>query len=103
MLITHTQGATFSYSGYATLPSGVWDAEAAIGREDGSKVDDLQVTLTPLGSVGPSGETHALALYLGPAATAAWPVEKLVSRVWFTDADGERVPSPIFEVQVERG
>lgn len=103
MLLTHTQGATFSYAGTATLPAGTWTAAASVGRADGSKVSDFTVTLAPLGSVGPAGETHSLLLSATAAVTLTWPIEELVARVWFTDADGVKLPSPQLTVQVEKG
>lgn len=101
--IEHRRGATFSYTGTATLPSGTWSAACSLEQSDGTLVDNLVVTLTPLGTPGPAGETHALLLEKAAASTAIWPLGAIVGDILFTDAGGVVLPSGKFTVNVTRG
>lgn len=101
--IEHRRGTTFSWAGTATLPAGTWTAASALEKNDGTAVAALTVTLTPLGTPGPSGETHALVLEASAAAQAAWPIGTLVGDIVFTEAAGLVLATSRFTVAVVRG
>lgn len=101
--IPHRRGATFSYTGFATLPAGTWTAACALETSLGALVEALTVTLTPLGTPGPNGETHAMLLEAPAANSAAWPLATIVGDITFTDSNGVVLCSPPFAVVVQRG
>lgn len=101
--IEHRRGATFSWAGTATLPAGTWSAAAALEKSDGTAVATLAVTLTPLGTPGANGETHALTLEASAGAQAAWPIGTLVGDIVFTEASGLVLATGRFTVAVVRG
>ena len=104
VVIEFRRGATFSYVGTAKLPAGSgWSGASSLELLDGTPVADLVVTLVPLETPTAAGHTHSLALFKYAASAAAWPLGAIVGDILFTDADGVKVPSSTFTVNVVRG
>lgn len=92
-VITHKQGATFSWGGTVLLPAGAWTATCEARDRDDVVRGTLQVALAPLEE--PTEEaSHSILITCAPTATALWPVAKLDCDVRFTDASVVPVVQP---------
>lgn len=101
--INHKRGATFSYSGLVTLPTGTWTASCDLDNPVGVKVSDTTVTLSVLGSPGANGETHSILIEVAASTTANWPVGTLSGDIRFQDNAGVIVFTSTFYISVTKG
>ena len=96
-------GGKLSFAFFVALPepAGSWTATSKICQSDGTEVADLAVTLEELETVEDDGMTHRV-LVESTTDTTAWPLEVLEWDVCFTDADGVRLFTDTFGMDMQR-
>lgn len=102
-IIAHKRGATFSLSGFVTLPDdSTWNSSCSVKTADGTLVEPLTVSLELLAEPDDDGNTHSI-LIEGTATQASdWPIGKLRCDVKFTSFDTPPIVeySPTFVIDV---
>lgn len=90
------RGATFSLAGYATLPVGEWTATSELKNNQGTLIQELQVTLE---SPTPPDTAWPILLYATAEETATWPLGPLSCDIRFAYTETV-IYTPTFIVNV---